>query len=212
MKRSLTPWVLALAFSAVLWAHPHVGIDAKLQFEFESELCTGFWEDWTFDVVFSAQLINDFDANKNGSFEPAEIAKVQAGAFSNLKKYGYFTFMRKGSTRLAPQAVDGFSARIDTGKVSYRFRVPLDGKTYGDDFYVAVFDTTFYCAIRYTEDSASLVGLADPASMAWSRELNKKFPVYYNPSGTPTDGTVYKTWQKGLETAFPEEIRVARSQ
>ena len=209
MKKVLAACAFLALSLPTIFAHPHVSLDARLQFEFDGKECRGFWVDWTFDAFFSATVINDFDANGNGRFEPAEIQKVYNGAFINLHKYGFFTLIRKGDKRTSPEAVENFSATVRDNRLVYRFFVPLDGKEYGRDFSVAIFDKTYYCAVRYPEDAVTITQSSEGASSpVWAREVNKTYPVYYNPAGATTDMTAYSKWKPGLLTAYPEEIHV----
>ena len=74
---------------------------------------------------------------------------------------------------------------------------------------MAIFDTTYYCAIRYPDEAVTILQHAEGASVpVWTREVNKAYPVYYNPAGGMTDMTAYSTWKPGLQTAYPEEIHV----
>lgn len=73
---------------------------------------------------------------------------VKQRAFSNLEKFGYFVFLRKGSNRSSAEKVESFEAsqrdgRRD-GRLVYRFRVPLEGLGFKDDFSVVVFALKFY--------------------------------------------------------------------
>ena len=128
MKKSLVFIAFFAALLTPLFAHPHVSLDARIEFEFYGKTCRGFWVDWTFDAFFSATVINDFDANQNSRFEDSEIQKVHDGAFINLRKYGFFTLIRKGGERTSPEAVERFSASIKDNRLVYRFYVPLEGK------------------------------------------------------------------------------------
>lgn len=187
------------------FAHPHVAFEARLEIEITGGRCVGFWEEWTFDSFFSAMVIGEFDANRDGRFDATENAKLEKGYFANLRKYGYFTFIRTGESRWSPDRVEGFLGRIEGDRLVYRFRVPLEAKDPGKEFALAVFDATFYCAVSYAGKAASFPG-ASPAS--WKREVNDRFPIYYNPMGAASDSTVYNTWKPGLQTAYPEEIIV----
>ncbi len=202
--------VLAGAVSR-LGAHPHVFIDARIEIEMNGRECTGLWVEWVLDSVFSADLIGQFDENRDGRFSEAESENVRQDAFSNLRRYGYFLFIRQGNRRFSPEKVDSFRAIQRSGRVVYRFHVGLGGLGFAEDFAIAVFDTTFYCDARYLDPPAAVLAVSD----ASDRELplvevsrNKKYPVYYNPTGAPGDTRVYQTWEKGLQTAYPEEIRV----
>jgi len=203
--------LVSIASAASAWAHPHVFIDSSMEFEMKGEECVGVWQEWTFDVVFSADLIGQFDADRDGSFSASEITSIQARAFSNLRKYGYFTFLRKGDARSCPESVERFEASQKDGRVTYRFRLPLEGKGFSGDFSVATFDSTFYCASRYREEPARItwVGEESPRKPSIQVAPNEKYPVYYNPFGSATDSRVYTKMEKGLQTAYPEEIRVS---
>lgn len=192
------------------FAHPHVFIDASLEFQLSSDACDGILVEWVFDPVFSADLISQFDRNRDGAFDASESSVIQAKAFSNLKKYGYFTFIRQGDRRYVPEAVEGFVASQRGGRAVYRFRVPLSGTGFGADASVAAFDSTFYCDIRYGQVPATVSWAkgVEPRPTTILRAKNEKYPIYYNPVGGAGDTKVYLKWEKGLQTAYPEEIRV----
>jgi len=200
-----------LTSTQALWAHPHVFMDSRLEFEMKGQDCVGIWVAWTFDPVFSADVIGQFDVNRDGLFDTKENETVRMKAFSNLGKYGYFTFIRSGEQRSTPESVQGFQASQRDGRVVYRFRVPLEGQGISGDFSVATFDSTFYCASRYAEHAASITWTGDEPDSKPRIAIapNKKYPVYYNPIGGSGDTRVYLKWQKGLETAYPEEISVS---
>jgi ABC-type uncharacterized transport system substrate-binding protein len=209
MKRFVLVAVLAVLAVMESAAHPHVFIDAQLEFVFDGETCLGFWQEWTFDAVFSMELRYNFDADRNGSFSKAEQEDIHDGAFSNLRRYGYYTLLRKGAARSSPSAVENFSARLHNERAVYRFFVPLEGKGYTGSFSVAVFDTTYYSAVRYSDALASAQQRRPDASAPlFSRQVDKRYPVYYNPMGGAQDMTTYKAPAPGLQTVYPEEILV----
>jgi len=199
---------MALLGSAA-FAHPHVGIEVSIDLVFAGKLCTGFWQEWVFDPVFSAMLKSDFDADRNGRFDEREQKAVHDGAFTNLRKYGYFTLLRKGDRRTSPEAIRDFGAFMTGDRVAYRFFVPLSAQEGSGDYSLAVFDTTFYTNIEYKPESVTLTqneaGFAVPAI---SRSANKNFPVYYNPADTANSTKTYSAWAPGLQTAYPDEIHI----
>jgi len=204
---SIIIYGLILSFSA--FAHPHMYLVSNLEFEYEGTICTGFWEEWALDPMFSASIVHDLDGNANGKLDGGEADKVYAYAFINLKKYGFFTYIRRGSTRFSPSTVERFSATLRDSRLIYRFFVPLSKEQGSGPLAIAIFDTTYFCATSY-EDVAAVVRQALPGAAipSWSRLTNKHYPVFYNPTGAATDGTVYSAWKPGLETAYPEEILV----
>lgn len=201
--------LLAVMVTAV-FGHPHVAITATIELVYAGRECSGFWQEWIFDAVFSAMVRNDFDANRDGRFDAAEQAAIHDGAFINLRKYGFFTLIRRGNLRTSPDAVQDFSAAIRNDRVVYRFFVPLKDQGYSADFSLAIFDTTFYCNIEYAATPVTVsqrqAGAAIPTI---SRSVNKNFPVYYNPADPPGVNKIYTAWAPGLQTAWPEELHVS---
>ncbi len=209
MKYQVLALLLLAIPASLLQAHPHMSLESRLEFEFDGTACSGFWVDWTLDPFFSASIIQENDLDRNKRFDAKENVRVHDTAFVNLRKFGWFTYIRTGNTRLSPEKVERFEASIKADRLVYRFFVPLAGRKLGTDFSVAIFDSTYFCAVSYPSDAAKARQTADgQPTPRWTRETNKKFPVYYNPQGDVGDGTLYKEWKPGLETAYPEEIRV----
>ncbi|HVJ42533.1 MAG TPA: DUF1007 family protein, partial [Dongiaceae bacterium] len=76
-----------------LW-HPHVFIDNTVDFVFDGGgKITGLRMTWVFDDVFSDELLGDFDANHDKSFDAAESRKIAATIWPNMKPFHYFTYV-----------------------------------------------------------------------------------------------------------------------
>ncbi len=210
MKRILIVFLVLTLSLAPLLAHPHVLIDVRLIFEYDGAYCSGFYQEWTFDPIFSAELLEGWDKDGNRAFSKTEQQMLYNQAFINLKNYGFYTLIRKGKDRVTPAQVEQFGAWVEKDQVTYKFYVPLKANTYSFDFSVAIFDTTYFCAIRYrvsyAEARQKQEGFPVPL---FSLAVNKNFPVYYNPAGTRQDMTTYTKPGPGLQTAFPEEIVIS---
>jgi ABC-type uncharacterized transport system substrate-binding protein len=155
------------------------------------------------------ELRYNFDADRDGSFSKAEQENIHDGAFINLRRYGFYTLLRKGAARSSPGAVERFSATLKNERAVYRFFVPLDGAAYAGSFSVAVFDTTYYSAVGYSAALASAEQRKAGAPVPlFSKQVDKRYPVYYNPMGGAQDMTTYKAPAPGLQTVYPEEILV----
>lgn len=194
-------------FNATLTAHPHVKITSNLEFDYEGEVCKGFWVHWEFDDYFGMSIVEEFDLDKDGKFSKKENNDIYNEAFSNLVNYGYFIFIRKGKNRFNPSEVSDFKAHMQNKHLFYSFYVPISDTKLGKDFYVSVFDRTFYCA-TYFQDRPVSINQKSGKSPKVSVETNKNYPVYYNPTGASDDTTVYTEWKAGLETAYPDEVHV----
>ena len=117
MRRFFLVSSLCLVSLGAVYAHPHVFIDASLSFEFEGQQCKGFWQEWVFDPVFSAQLKYDFMLPASGRLSQAAQDELYNGAFINLRRYGFYTLLRQGDRRESPKAVS------EIGRASCRERV-----------------------------------------------------------------------------------------
>ena len=167
--------------------------------------------EYRFDRYFSADIIYGFDQDGNGIFDEAETLDIHDHAFINMENYGFFLYIRQGDLRVSPEAVTHFSPRIEGDFIIYRFYVDLPSLLQNGEakeFYLSVFDTTYFCACSYEEDGPVLFSGTSPESADYSIVKNEYYPVYYDPAAPAGDDTVHKKWKPGLETAYPEEIRV----
>jgi ABC-type uncharacterized transport system substrate-binding protein len=198
---------ILLLLPALSFAHPHMFLTSKAEFVWDGARLSGCFLEWTFDQFFSADLMS-YDANGDGVFSAAETKAVYDGAFSNLKNYYYFTFIRQGSKRMNPPGVGKFSVLRRGERVAYRFFIDLS-KTEPGEIALAVYDYTFFCDIRSAEtEPVKLTYDGALVKPSYSIAENRDYPVYYNPLGAVDDTTVYYTWRKGLQTYYPREIRI----
>jgi ABC-type uncharacterized transport system substrate-binding protein len=158
MKRAAVAAALA---TTVLWAafgHPHVFMDTRIEVAWDEDGLSGFWITWGFDKAFTASILMDFDRDKNERLSPAEVASVEANAFSNLVNYRYFLYIRSSRGLHRPTAVQDFTAYTEGERMRYRFFVPYSLPV-GDRevvVNVAVYDETFFCDIGYAETAPVL--------------------------------------------------------
>jgi len=183
-------------------------LESKLTIEYSCRECQGIWAEWSFDDFFSSSIIKGYDLNRDGSFNAEETQMVRDNAFENLKNYGYFVFLRKGGARRNPKKVQKFSVWQEKGRLFYKFFVPLTGQGYGENFSFSIFDSTYFCAVKYAEEPVVIEQEGEGDAPVYELVKNKKYPVYYNPMGAANDMRTYEKWAPGLEKAYPEEIHV----
>jgi len=58
------------------YAHPHVFIDTAIEFVWQGKKLQGAYIEWTFDKMFSNEIISWLDADHNGKFSDAESEAV----------------------------------------------------------------------------------------------------------------------------------------
>ena len=119
-------FVLAAALAPeTVEAHPHVFIDNRVTFILADQKITGFRENWLFDEVFSDQLLQQFDADQDGAFSPAESAQAAAGTLPNLANFHYFTYAWVDGKDLGRLEPSDFHASAKKGLVTFDFLVKL---------------------------------------------------------------------------------------
>ncbi|MYK59674.1 MAG: DUF1007 family protein, partial [Rhodospirillaceae bacterium] len=75
-------------------AHPHIFIDARVNFHMEGGKIVAITQHWTFDAVFGGVVIHAFDRNRDGKLDAGEAEMERRGAFDALKDFNYFTVVR----------------------------------------------------------------------------------------------------------------------
>jgi len=131
-------------------AHPHVFIDNKVTFVFDAGKVTALRLHWVFDDIFSDDLLNQFDADGDGTFDKLESRAVGEGTLPNLKLFHYFTYIWVDGKQLDEIAPADFVASADDKRiVTFEMKVPLpqpvDPRTqavateiYDREFYVEI--------------------------------------------------------------------------
>lgn len=179
--------LLILIFTHILFAHPHAFVDIILTFQFEKNILKGFWVNWTFDKLFSAQTIMAFDKNRNWKFEKSEEQQISKGALT-LKEYGYFIYITyKNKTRMVYK-VYNFSASIRKDKrLVYNFFVPLNIKTNNgkNKISIAIYDKVFYADFDYVDKNPiRFKGEYDKSQIHYSLGFGKMKIKYNNQDTT----------------------------
>jgi ABC-type uncharacterized transport system substrate-binding protein len=146
---SLLGVLLLLALPERALAHPHVFIDNITTFVFSGEQLSALRLRWTFDELTGTAIARQYDQNRTGAFEPAEMEKLEAGSFANLRDYGYFVDIRINGNRHRIDKVTGFRGSIRDGLLIYEFTVPLpspvDPAT--AEVIVAIYDETYFVEV-----------------------------------------------------------------
>lgn len=180
IRLSVIGILLILGISAAVYGHAHVWIDGAVIFHFDGEGLSGFKQEWVLDEMFSKMLIHDYDINKNGEFEPEEVKKVYEGAFINLKKFEYFTWVKINDKKFKVELVKDFNAKVVKDYVVYHFFVPCPVKALPSfkEIRVAVYDESFYTSITILKDQ---IFLENDKNYECSHKIvkNKEDAYYY---------------------------------
>ncbi|GAB2176047.1 DUF1007 family protein [Dongia sp. agr-C8] len=149
---------LLMAPSAA-FAHPHVFIDNRVVFMFAGDKIIALTESWTFDEIFSDQLLQGFDANGDGNFDAAESKALAEGTLPNLKKFRYFNYIWvDGKDIGAIDPVDFTATAGKNRKVTFVFSVklphPVDPRT--QKLKVEINDREYYVEVDLAEEQPIL--------------------------------------------------------
>jgi ABC-type uncharacterized transport system substrate-binding protein len=149
-------------------AHPHVFVTNRVTLLFDGGRITGLRLDWLFDDFFSSTLLEDFDADGDGSFDAAEVAALHDNAFVALRDYGWFSHLYlDGEAQPTPEP-SGFQAVAEGELVRYRFdlMLPAPVDPAATLFEVAVYDQEYYVEVLLDADSPVMLEAAPPACRA----------------------------------------------
>jgi ABC-type uncharacterized transport system substrate-binding protein len=151
--------VLCLLLGSALpaLAHPHVFIANRTTVTFNQGVLQGISFQWTFDPMFSAMILGDYDPAHTGRFDAAGAAALKAGAFDNLVNYHYFIAIWVGEKPVKKFPIQKFTPSVaDKGRLVYSFFVPVKLPVTSADQTVllTVYDDTYYVAfdILHVED------------------------------------------------------------
>lgn len=155
---------VALAFLALLiapraaFAHPHIFIDNRVVFMFAGDKIIALTESWTFDEIFSDQLLQQFDADGDGVFDKTESQAVAKGTLPNLKKFRYFNYIWVDGKDLGSIDPVDFTAAAKNKKVTFVFSVklphPVDPKT--QKLKVEINDREYYVEVDLAQEKPIL--------------------------------------------------------
>ena len=179
-------WILAIYFfvfflkEGQVSGHAHVWIRNAVIVHFDKDGMAGFKQEWVFDEMFSNMIIHDFDKNQNGKFEPAEVKEVKKGAFSNLKKFDYFTHVKINGKPFRVKFVKDFHAKIVKNIVVYHFFVPCHIKATLSykEIRIGIYDKSFYTSANLLKNQIFFKNDSEYEHQH-KVEINKKEPYYY---------------------------------
>jgi len=138
-------------------SHPHILIDVHAVVEMREGAITSLMLGWTFDPVFSATLLEEFDANHDGTLDAAELKRLEKEAFrETVAKEGYFTYARVGESPVSWPAATDFRVVAVKDRLMYMFRLtlprPVDPRH--ATFSVATYDESFYIDMDFPNERA----------------------------------------------------------
>ncbi|WP_239988748.1 DUF1007 family protein [Paramagnetospirillum kuznetsovii] len=138
-------------------AHPHVLVDVHALVEFKDGKIVSLFMGWKFDPVYSSTLFKDFDKNKNGKLDAAEIRDIEANAFRDTKDQSYFTYGQVDGKPIQWKDATDFNVIGMKDSLLYAFRLsfpePVDPRKHAVS--VTTYEETFYIDMDFPNDKAA---------------------------------------------------------
>jgi ABC-type uncharacterized transport system substrate-binding protein len=168
--------------AAVSHAHPHVFIVQRLKVQFDDRGLAGIQVQWKLDDMFAGMIAEDYDRNRNGVLEPAEVQIIKEKAFSNLSGFGYFTFIKIDGKPFRVRYIKDFNAILQDHKLVYEFFIPCHVRAtdHAKKISVATYDPSYYTAIFFSKrEPVSLVD-ADPFAVKTAVREDPDTKIYFD--------------------------------
>jgi len=140
-----------------LQAHPHVFIDAQVKVYFDASGVKGYKITWTFDKMFSELMIDEFDDDVDDQFNEQEQKLIYQKAFSNLKKFDYFTKILIDGKPFEIKYITNFKAQIHDEVMTYSFFIPcpIAISTSEKSVKIYTYDESYYMDVSLTNSAIS---------------------------------------------------------
>jgi tRNA threonylcarbamoyladenosine biosynthesis protein TsaE len=147
-------------------AHPDIRIENRVSFIFEGPRVAGIEESWSFDPGYSAELLADYDADRDGHLSAAESQAIARHIVPNLAEERYFTYVWVDGRELGALLLRDFVATASGGRVTFSFIVdlpsPVDPRHQA--LKVEIDDRDYYAEFRLAEKDP--VRLREPRGVA----------------------------------------------
>jgi ABC-type uncharacterized transport system substrate-binding protein len=184
-KILLTLFALLFILTSYTWAHPHVFIEGKADFVFNKDGLSKINVEWLFDSMFSTMILTDYDANKDNKFSADEIKKIEKEAFSNLKEYQYFTFVKVNKKPFKVNYVTNFNVSISGKNIIYSFSVPCHVKATSNkkEIILAYYDESYYIDLYFIEKN--------PVSFKNRKLFVIKYEIKENNDYSPGENAIF---------------------
>lgn len=162
-------------------AHPHVFVVQRLNAIFDNNGLAGINVCWEFDEMFAAMITEDHDCNRNGKLEPPEIATIKEKAFSYIKEFSFFHFIKIDKKSFRVNYIKNFKAVMDDKKIIYEFFIPchVPATNHFKKISIATYDPTYYTAIFFTEKNPFSITSAEAFEVKASVREDPETKIYF---------------------------------
>ncbi len=132
-------------FPFVLFAHPHLFIDLKLNIICKGDTIERVDVSWYFDEMNSQMLIMDYDKDFNGKFSKKEIKNFKKEVFDTLKPMSYYTHLKiKKKQENIKKLIDSFSLDLKNNRFIVKYGLNLKKYKNYENLTLGFWDEDFF--------------------------------------------------------------------
>lgn len=202
---------IALAAPQAL-AHPHVFAETRLEIVGTPEgQLASVRNVWRMDELFSSSVLVDFDANRDGQLDEAELEAVGTVVRESIAEWGFYTFVEIAGREVKMRPPDRIRTLWQDGQLLMFFEMvadeEIDLKTTPTTF--SVFDDSFFVAFDPPPEGGfelfdlpasctMAVDVPDPDAAAeeWMAQISMLRPNEQIPEDGVEWGSVFSTKAK----------------
>ncbi|MCD4796017.1 MAG: DUF1007 family protein [Candidatus Cloacimonetes bacterium] len=143
-----------ILFSIQLFSHPHVWIEYAAEVIFSEEGLEGLEIEWTFDEMFSWQIVMDYTEDHDFEISEEESKIIENEAFAYLAESGYFADFYVNGKKYEVRKVEKFHAECRGELLVYHFYIPWKVPVKKGTIYLKIcfFDETIFCEVVPKKD------------------------------------------------------------
>ncbi len=147
-----------ILLSMQLFSHPHIWIEYATEVVFSEEGLEGLEMEWTFDEMFSWQIVMDYTEDQDFEISEEENIIIENEAFAYLAESGYYADFYVNSKKFEVKKVENFHAEYKGEFLVYHFYIPWKVPVKKEITYLKIcfFDETIFCEVVPKKDGLKI--------------------------------------------------------
>jgi len=147
-----------LFVTLILYSHPHLWIEYNVEPIFSDEAFEGLQVEWSFDEMFSWEIMMDYTENQNCNISETENKIIEKEAFSYLKESNYFAHFCENEKKKDVKVITNFWAECKDNILIYHFFIPwkIEVTKEINNLKISFFDETIFCEIIPKKNSMTI--------------------------------------------------------